>query len=99
MRWLPGLGSLALLVGCDLYAPVEVARPLCDTSSVVSVGPGVQKGQLDQACLVGTRSVASGLRIDLPGIGHMVNLEAAPAFDRALLEFLARRSAPADGSC
>ncbi|MBX9921773.1 MAG: alpha/beta hydrolase, partial [Mycolicibacterium frederiksbergense] len=29
-------------------------------------------------------------RIDFPGVGHMVNLEAEAAFNRAVLDFLAR---------
>ena len=33
-------------------------------------------------------------RIDFPGIGHMINLEAEAAFDRAVFDFLARPCAP-----
>jgi pimeloyl-ACP methyl ester carboxylesterase len=29
-------------------------------------------------------------RIDFPGVGHMINLEAAAAFNRAVLAFLGR---------
>lgn len=38
-------------------------------------------------------------RIDLPGVGHMINLEAASAFNAALVEFLARPCPPNDGWC
>ncbi|MCC6929440.1 MAG: alpha/beta hydrolase [Gemmatimonadaceae bacterium] len=33
-------------------------------------------------------------RIDFPGVGHMINLETAAAFNRAVLEFLARPCLP-----
>jgi pimeloyl-ACP methyl ester carboxylesterase len=35
-------------------------------------------------------------RVDLPGVGHMLNLEAAEEFNRAVLAFLASRCPPSD---
>jgi hypothetical protein len=36
------VGLAALPLGCNLYNPVETVLPLCDSSSVLSVGPGTQ---------------------------------------------------------
>ncbi|MHB1313329.1 MAG: alpha/beta fold hydrolase [Gemmatimonadaceae bacterium] len=38
-------------------------------------------------------------RVDFPGVGHMVNLEAGAEFDRVVLEFLARPCPTGQGGC
>lgn len=42
MRVLLTLVAAACIVGCNLYSPVEIVPPLCDSSAVLTVGPGTQ---------------------------------------------------------
>ncbi len=80
--------ATALLLGCDV-SPAPNDTPVA-ASAVDSGHVAVDGGSLYwEAAGAGEPVVLiHGGNLDLPGVGHMINLEAEREFDRAVLEFM-----------
>jgi 3-oxoadipate enol-lactonase len=77
----------------------EIAPPAADRLAELHMPILLLVGSADTPLILAmanalTTNAPHVQRIDFPGIGHMINLEAEAAFDRAVLQFLARPCSP-----
>jgi pimeloyl-ACP methyl ester carboxylesterase len=80
----------SILTGCDRPVEQAAAEVVVDTGRVA-----VEAGSLfeDVARAIASRAPVVR-RVDIPGAGHMLNLEAVDRFNEVVLEFLGSQRPP-----